>query len=196
MAVLDLGPGVRTVALESDDRTLYSETHGGQVRVRKTKGQRWRLTLAWPRMRYDQARPIFAQLAGLRGRYGTIDIIPPGYQPLGSATGSPVVSGASQVGGTLNTTGWSPNITGIMRAGDILRMAHGKVYMVIADATSDSAGNATLQITPDLVSSPADQEAITVTDVAITCRQDADQVQVSQDGNIVTLRASFVEDVL
>ena len=57
----------------------------------------------------------------------------------------------------------------IFNAGDYLKFAnHDKVYTVTADVDADSSGDATISIEPPLITSPADNSAITHTSVPFT----------------------------
>jgi len=77
---------------------------------------------------------------------------------------------------------FTPGTAGIMKAGDVVRFAgHSKVYMLRADADSDAWGHAALQIVPPLIHTPANGEALTVTNVPFT---------VALDGDVVQYRAS------
>ena len=116
-------------------------------------------------------RAEFAPIYGfLMAQSGTLDafsfIDPSRKQPLGVGTGSPIVSGAGQLGQSLTTTGWTASTTGILKAGDIFTIAgNTKVYMMTAQANSDGAGAATLSFSPGLVASPGNSAAITVANV-------------------------------
>ena len=66
------------------------------------------------------------------------------------------------------TDGWNNAIV-IFKAGDYLKFAnHDKVYTVTADVTSSGAGAATIAIEPALITSPANDSAITYTSVPFT----------------------------
>jgi len=90
--------------------------------------------------------------------------------PKGIATGSPIVTTASQTGSSLNTSGWTFNITGILKAGDIIRIAglH-NVFHILTDANSDGTGLSTLTIFPDIIAgkSPGASAVITANNVTI-----------------------------
>lgn len=104
---------------------------------------------------------------------------------VGTQGGTPLVNGASQTGASLVTDGWSNSITNVLRAGDIFTVAGvfavnpvtkistGRLqsFLVTASVNSDGSGNATLAISPGIVTSgttqtvsnsPADNAAITV----------------------------------
>lgn len=83
-------------------------------------------------------------------------------QPRGAASGTPLVNGASQSGRQLVSDGWLPS-TQVLRSGDWIQIGTGvtqRLYMSLLDVTSDSSGNATIQIYPTLRESPADNAAI------------------------------------
>lgn len=76
--------------------------------VQAHQGQRWVVEMDFPPMTRAQAEEFTAFILSLNGREGTF-LLPAfgGKTPRGPATGSPVVSGASQTGQVLNVTGWT-----------------------------------------------------------------------------------------
>lgn len=116
----------------------------------------------------------------------------------GTATGTPLVNGGSQAvtyasltsgssfwQSSLVTDGWTNSVTGILKAGDVFTIAGVyavnpiskestgalQQFTVLADANSDGSGNATLTVSPPIISSgvhqtvnatPGDNAAITV----------------------------------
>lgn len=84
---------------------------------------------------------------------------------------SPLVAGGSQTGTTLNIDATSCSTTGYGKAGDLFTVAGDtKVYILTADVDSDASSTATLTFEPALVTSPANNAAITWQDVAFTMR--------------------------
>jgi hypothetical protein len=104
---------------------------------------------------------------------------------VGTQGGTPLTNGASQTGASLVTDGWSNSITNVLRAGDVFTIAgvyavnpitkqtlnRLKQFVVTTSANSDGSGNATLAISPSIVTTgttqnvsaaPADNAAITV----------------------------------
>lgn len=114
---------------------------------------------------------------------------------VGAYGGTPLVNGASQATtydsskdtGTMSlvTDGWSTSVTGLLKAGDVITVAGvysvnpqtkqstGALanFVVVSDVNSDGSGNATLTISPPMITSgayqtvtgaPADNAAITV----------------------------------
>lgn len=85
---------------------------------------------------------------------------------IGALGGSPVVSASStQSGPSLTTNGWTASITKILAKGDIITIANvfavnpqnrqstGQLqqFVLTADVNSDSSGNATLQLSPQII---------------------------------------------
>lgn len=134
------------------------------------------------------------------GRYAGFDNYMSAHAPthvVGVATGTPVVSGASQNvtyasvkdtwSQTLNTAGWTASTTGILKAGDVFTIANvyavnpvskqstGRLqtFTVLADANSGaSTGPAALTISPPIITSGAYQtvSAAPANNAAITVK--------------------------
>ena len=134
--------------------------------VYKYSGQYWEADISLPPMKREVAEYWISFLLKLNGSYGTFLLGDPiGATARGVATGTPLVKGASQSGNTLETDGWTTSVTGILKAGDYIQLGSGstaKLHKVLDDVNSDSSGNATLTIFPDIRTSPADNSAIVV----------------------------------
>ena len=134
--------------------------------VYKYTGQFWEAEISLPPMKRADAEYWISFLLKLNGSYGTFLLGDPnGATARGVATGTPLVNGASQTGSELITDGWTTSTTGILKAGDYIQLGtndSSRLYKVLDDVNSDSDGNATLTLWPDLRSAPADNAAITV----------------------------------
>lgn len=134
--------------------------------VYKFSGQFWEAEISLPPMKRADAEYWISFLLKLNGSYGTFLLGDPnGATARGVATGTPLVKGASQTGSELITDGWTPDTTGILKAGDYIQLGSGssaKLHKVLDDVNSDSSGDATLTLWPDLRSAPSDNSAITV----------------------------------
>lgn len=133
----------------------------------KWPGQRWSASVDIPPTRNRAiASDWMSFFARLEGRYGNFLMGDPSAKaPRGVATGTPIVSGASQIGNTLNTSGWSNNITGILLKGDFIQIgtgANSRLHMIVEDANSNGSGQAALVIQPALRGSPANGTPINV----------------------------------
>lgn len=137
-------------------------------RTQRNQGQRWIFEITLPVMVRADAAVWEAFFLSLNGREGTFTMGDPrGATPLGVATGSPQVNGASQLGQSLVTDGWSTGVTGILKANDYVQLGSGssaRLYRQLVDVNSDGSGNATLTLWPQITAanSPANNATITV----------------------------------
>ena len=142
-----------------------SEDGSGQTKLKP--GAKWLLEAVLPIMTRAQAAlwtAFLAELDGPAGRFYGGD--PFALTPLGVATGTPLVNGASQTGTSLITDGWTGSITGIMVKGDYFAVdlpsggGARSLHQMTADANTDGPGNATLVFRPALRESPANNATI------------------------------------
>lgn len=160
-------PGFRASRFRLARRTTVFESQfTGHVQTLERQGATWALEYALPPMLRSSAAVWLAFLVALRGRVGTFKGFDPDARtPRGVATGAPLVKGAGQTGTTVTTDGWTPSVTGILKAGDYVSLALPvqRLHQVVEDANSDGAGNATLAIEPALRESPNDNAVLTTT---------------------------------
>ena len=146
--------------------SMLSSPFTGQQQVYKHQGQWWEMEVTLPPMKQAEAELMASFLIKLNGQYGTFLLgDPANTSPRGIGSGSPLVKGGNQTGDELLTDGWTPSITGILKAGDWIQLGSAsstRLHKVLDDVNSDASGNATLQIWPNLRSSPADNDVITV----------------------------------
>ena len=163
-------PAFNSASLRSISPALVSRAANMRRQVRKFGGHAWAFRAIYPPMTRATFAPVMAFIAAQDGEFESFTMVLPQFStPQGDISGStPLVNGASQTGGSLITDGWQAS-TLVLKAGDIFAVAgNTKVYMVTADATSDGSGNLTLTFHPDLVDSPADGAALTVSAVPFT----------------------------
>ena len=110
-----------------------------------------------------------------------------GYTKINKPTyGTVLVNGGSQSGGTLAVDG----LTSAPQAGDVFTIAGvDKVYTVTADATVSSGGS-TLNINPNLASSPSDDLPITFIS---TAREGATKIRFASYNFSGTLKLAIVD---
>ena len=110
-----------------------------------------------------------------------------GYTKINKPTyGTVLVNGGSQSGGTLAVDG----LTSAPQAGDVFTIASvDKVYTVTADATVSSGGS-TLNINPNLASSPSDDAVITFIS---TAREGATKIRFASYNFSGTLKLAIVD---
>ena len=162
--------GVAAVEFTATDVVSVSQspfTFSQQV-VRHA-GARWSATISIPPVKRSDSEYWNSFLLRLRGQFGTFLLGDPnGATPRGSAAsaaGTPVVNGASQTGNELAIDGLPASATGYLKAGDYIQLGSAstsRLYKVLEDVDSNGSGEATLNLWPDLRSSPADGATVVV----------------------------------
>ncbi len=137
-------------------------------------GRMWAGTLTMVPQNEADGRALSAWLTALR-RAGTnagtfLLGDPSAPEPLGSAKdtpGTPIVSGASQTGESLNVSGLPTSATGYLLAGDYIQIGTGvsaRLKKVLDDVDSDGSGLATMVLWPPVRTAPSNGSAIVVSD--------------------------------
>ena len=130
-------------------------------------GQRWEVDVTLTSMNRADAEQWVAFLVSLRGRFGTFTLGDPvGASPRGSAGGTPLVNGASQIGGTLNIDGCTTSQTGWLKAGDYIQLGtagSATLHKVLADVDSNGSGQVAVDIWPYIRTAPSDNATVVVT---------------------------------
>jgi hypothetical protein len=143
-------------------------------------------TAQYPPMTRTEFKPVMAFIAQCRGPLNEFDVVIP---ELSECSGNPSGSTALVNGGvsagtsTISVDGLAFSTT-VLKAGDVVRFAgHTKVYMVTSDVTSSGTGTGTINITPPLKSSVANNEAVTIDDVPfrMTLNNDTQEIGVGVD---------------
>lgn len=125
-------------------------------------GARWQFSLTYQNLSDADARVLKAFLLSLRGAAGRFLLWDHAHPaPAGQAIGSPIVNGAGQLGTTINTAGWSSNITGLLLAGDYIQLG-AELKILTADANSNGTGLAALAFEPPLRTSPGNGSSIII----------------------------------
>lgn len=74
---------------------------------------------------------------------------------------NPHVDGGGQTGEDLNTAGWESSTSGVLRAGDFIRIGDQTLmHKVLNDVSSDAAGSATLRLNPLVRTAPFDGDVL------------------------------------
>ena len=177
--------GIRAIRITAKNSVGVSTSPFSYTQqVYKHQGQRWQAEVALPAMTRAEAEEWFSFLVKLNGQYGTFLLGDPHSAPRGSAAttpGTPVVNGASQTGGTLAIDGLPASATGYLKAGDYIQLGAGataKLHKVLNDVDSNASGEATLDIWPDLRSSPNNDATVVVSDAVGTFRLSTNEIGV------------------
>ena len=189
-------PKVQQATLQSVQPTRVSFGQNLKRQARTRGVQRWGIKFTYPQMLRSEFAPLHSFLISQRGQADTFTTLLPGHtSPRGSWGGSPIVNGSGQTGRSINLRGMTASQVGIAKMGDLIKFPSGnKVYMVTADANSDSSGAATLSIEPALLTSPIDGEAPVTTNVPFTVALASDTLDANiSPGVLYGLEVNLIE---
>ena len=168
----------------------------------KLLGAHWIIEAVLPRSSRAEVAAWMALLTELDGMAGRVFIGDPlGKTPRGTAKdtpGTPLVNGASQTGSTLIIDGAPFNETGWLLADDYVHVdlpSGGRsLHKITTDVNTDGAGNATLPIRPALRESPADDQAVAVSNTSCVMRLlDDDQARWQERGRMYEIAFTAIE---
>lgn len=179
------------INLQSNQKTLFSETDSGKSFRRQIQGQRFSFTISYPPMKRSDFAPIMAFIMKQRNRKEDFTITMPSYlNAQGNETGTLLVNGSHSASDTtIAIDGFAGDGSGRLKAGDLLKFAHDKVYMVVEDVTS-SSNSATVTIEPPLRTALADNSGVTYDSVPfkVHLTSDVQEFQTNEndaDGNLL-----------
>lgn len=133
-----------------------------------------------PPLPRGSAEDWVAFLMKMKGQRGTFLMgDPAGKTGRGALSGTPLVNGGGQTGNTLNIDGCGANVSFWVRVGDYIQLgtgANARLHKVLNNETSNASGQVTLDIWPDLRTSPADNSAVIVSNTVGLWRLSSNQV--------------------
>lgn len=161
--------GIAQIELRATNAVAVSRspfTYSTQVHA--YSGQSWQADVTLPSIRRDLAEEWVAWLISLKGQLGTFYLGDPNaVTPRGSArnTDTILVNGATSSGNTLAIDDAPASQTGYLKAGDYMQVGTGtsrQLFKVLADVDTNSSGQATVDIWPDVRTTIANNSAVTV----------------------------------
>ena len=164
-------PAPRDVAISTNQNTIVTTTASGRRQARQIDGQRFRLRMRFPIMTRTEFSPINAFVMKQRSQMESFQYTPPSVDDaLGVASGVISVNGAISAGVTsVAIDGMANSTSGVFKAGDFFRFTgQSKVYMVVADVSSNGSGQGTLTFEPPLRSNVADNAVLIYSNVDFT----------------------------
>ena len=172
------------INLQSNQKTLFSETDSGKSFRRQIQGQRFSFTISYPPMKRSDFAPIMAFIMKQRNRKEDFTITMPSYlNAQGNETGTLLVNGSHSASDTtIAIDGFAGDGAGRLKAGDLLKFAHDKVYMVVEDVTSSSNAS-TVTIEPPLREALTDNSSVTYDSVPFNVHLRSDIQEFSSGGN-------------
>ena len=179
------------INLRSNQKTLLSETDSGKTFRRQVQGQRFSFTVSYPPMTRSEFAPIMAFIVKQRARQENFTVTFPSYMNAqGNETGTLLVNGAHSAGDTtIAIDGFASDGAGRLKAGDLIKFGHLKVYMVVEDVTSSSNAS-TVTIEPPLREALSDNSSVTYDSVPFnvyftTDTQEFNSGLSDKDGNLL-----------
>ena len=194
-------PNVRFTAIniKNNQKTLFSETDSGKTFRRQVQGQRFSFTVQYPPMTRAEFAPIMAFIMKQWSRKEDFTVTMPSYfNAQGNETGTLLVNGAHSVADTtIAIDGFAGDGAGRLKAGDFIKFAHEKVYMVVADATSSSNAS-TVTIEPPLRTALTNNSSVTYDSVPFTVQltSDVQEFATNQNDSDGNLLLSYEFDVI
>ena len=179
-------PNFRSLNFKDNRPTLVNQTLSGKKQVRQIGSQYFSFTVAMPPLKQEKAQEVFAFLQKQKGSFEDFTIVAP-LDNLGagkSETDIQVVGAHTSGDASIVLDGFTANQTGALKAGDLIKFAnHSKVYMVQSDIDSDGSGALTVLISPNLVASLSDNEAVTVNKPSFTVYLENNEIMYSTSAN-------------
>lgn len=177
-------PSFSTLNFTDNRPTLINRTLSGKKQVRQIGGQYFSFTVSMPPLEQLDAQSIFAFLQKQKGSFENFTITHPINNKGTSKNETDIlVNGTHSLSdSTIALDGFS-HTNNALRAGDLIKFAnHSKVYMVQSDVTA-SSGAATVSISPNLVATLADNEAVTVNKPSFTVYLENNEISFSTDSS-------------
>ena len=170
-----------TLGIKSIQSTIISKSISGKKLSRTIDSQRWAFTVSIiTGNRSDVYGELMAFIVKQRSGKENFTITPPEIKDArGNVSGTVLVNGVHAVG---DTTIEVDAMTGILKAGDFIKFAHDKVYMVVADATADGSNEATITIEPPLITALANNSSVTYDSIPFTVHLTGDVQQFGSVG--------------
>ena len=179
-------PNFRSLNFKNNRPTLLNQTLSGRKQVRQIGSQYFSFTVQMPPLQQEKAQEVFAFLQKQKGSFEDFTIVAP-LENLGAGkaeTDIQVVGAHTSGDASIALDGFSASQTGALKAGDLIKFAnHSKVYMVQSDIDSDGSGALTVLISPNLVASLADNEAVTVNKPSFTVYLENNEIMYSTDAS-------------
>lgn len=179
-------PSFRTLNFQDNRPVLVNETLSGKKSSRLIGSQYFSFQVAMPPMTQEESQSIFAFLQKQKGGFENFTIQHPTDNLGANRTQTDIlVNGAHSTGdASIVLDGFDVSTSAVLKAGDLIKFAnHTKVYMVQSDIDSDSSGECTVLISPALVSSLANDEAVTVNKPSFTVYLSSNEITYTTSAN-------------
>ena len=179
-------PNFRSLNFKDNRPTLLNQTLSGRRQVRQIGSQYFSFTVQMPPLQQDKAQEIFAFLQKQKGSSGDFTIgAPLDNLGAGKAETDIQVVGSHVAGdASIDLDGFAASQANALKAGDLVRFSgHSKVYMVQNNIDSEADGSLQLMISPNLVTSLADNEAVVVNKPKFKVYLESNEIMYSTDAS-------------
>lgn len=188
-------PNAFDITLQTSTQSYQSPLTGG-MQTGTLPGSMWKANLTFANIidtdKANTIRAFFLSLGGVVGQFYMPAFDKP--LPTGTALGTGLIKGSGQTGKSIITDGWTANQTLLLSAGDYIQVGT-SFHIVVENASSNSSGESTIKIAPELKASPADNQPI-ITNKPCAVMQLVDDNQckfVQQPGRIYSATISVRE---
>ena len=142
---------------------LAESPWSGHVQAQRGQLERWSFLMKFRRFSRREAQVAEGFFMMMEPPFGLFRMTDPSRrQPLGKATGNPILAAGVAPGArTITTEGWTPNVPGILKAGDWLQIGD-QLSKVRTDVNSSATGTATISLWPKLMKTVPDETPVIV----------------------------------
>lgn len=145
------------------NHALAASPFSGHVQAQRGQLERWAFTMEIRRLTREEMQAAQGFFLALEASLNTFRMHDPAAcQPLGVATGSPVLAATAASGArTLSISGFTPSVSNILRAGDWIQIGD-QLAKVVADVSSSATGTASVTIWPKVMVEVASGQPVVV----------------------------------
>ena len=179
-------PNFRSINFKDNRPTLLNQTLSGRKTARQIGSQYFSFTVQMPPLQQEKAQEVFAFLQKQKGSFEDFTIVAPLDNVGASRFETDILVNGSQSAGdaSIQLDGFAASTSGALKAGDLIKFAnHSKVYMVQSNIDSLGDGSLTVLISPNLVASLSDNEAVTVNKPSFTVYLENNEIMYSTDAS-------------
>ena len=185
-----------SLSLQDNRPSLINQSVSGKRVTRKYGSQYFTLEVSLPPLQKSDAMTVFSFLKQQENAFDKFDYQYPIINTGVNRTQTDIkADGAHSVGdSTIALKNFDTSTSNVLKAGDVIKFSgHDKIYMVTADLTSDSSGDATVSISPSIISTLANNEAVTVDQPNFKVYLDSDILFTTNSSGLFAISFSLRE---
>ena len=185
-----------SLSLQDNRPNLINQSVSGKRVTRKYGSQFFTLDITLPPLSKDDAMDVFAFLKKQQNSFDKFDYTYPITNRGANRTQTDIVVNGSHSEGdnTIALSGFDASTSDVLKAGDIIKFAnHDKVYMLESGLDSDGSGNGTATISPSIIATLANSEAVTVDQPNFKVYLDSDILYTTNTSGLFSISFSLRE---